>query len=151
MIWLAEKSRATAALRQGVLIATVRATAAELADSNDGDIARLAQGLEGPASRLEKAVAWVLDTHANDPARTAAAAVPLLHLFGLTLGGWLIVAQAAKAAQVLGSSGGHNSFLLSKIAFAKYYAAHVLPHGEAYFISATQGSGDVALFDAALV
>ncbi len=134
----------------GRLIATLRATAAELAGSNDADIARLAQGLEGPASRLEKSVAWVLDTHASDPARTAAAAVPLLHLFGLTLGGWLIVTQAAKAVRALGE-GGDESYLRSKVAFAKYYAAHVLPHAEAYFTSATQGSSEVALFDAALV
>jgi alkylation response protein AidB-like acyl-CoA dehydrogenase len=134
----------------GRLIAIVRATAAELASSNDADIARLAQGLEGPASRLEKAAAWVVDTHRSDPARTAAAAVPLLHLFGLTLGGWLIVAQAAKAVRALGD-GGDEGFLRSKVAFAKYYAAHVLPHAEAYFTSATQGSSEVAQFDAALV
>ena len=72
------------------LIATIRATAAELAASGDADIARLAQAFEGPAARLEKAVAWVIETHAADPARTAAAAVPLMHLFGLTIGGWLI-------------------------------------------------------------
>ena len=80
------------------LVAAIRATAAELSASSDAEIARLAQGLEGPAARLEKAVAWVLETHAADPARTAAAAVPLLHLFGLTIGGWLIVAQANKAS-----------------------------------------------------
>ena len=85
------------------LVAAIRATAAELSASSDAEIARLAQGLEGPAARLEKAVAWVLDTHAADPARTAAAAVPLLHLFGLTIGGWLIVAQANKASQALTS------------------------------------------------
>ena len=38
----------------GRLIATLRATATELAGSKDADIARLAQGLEAPALRLEK-------------------------------------------------------------------------------------------------
>ena len=133
------------------LVATIRAAAAELSASGDADIARLAQGFEGPAARLEKAVAWVLETHAADPARTAAAAVPLLHLFGLTIGGWLIVVQANKASQALTSGQYEESFLRAKIAFAKHYAAHMLPHTEAYFVAATQGAGDVALFDAALV
>ena len=133
------------------LIATIRATAKELSASGDADIARLAQGLEGPAARLEKAVAWVLETHAADPAGAAAAAVPLLHLFGLTIGGWLIVTQANKAARELTSGQYEESFLRAKIAFAKHYAAHMLPHTEAYFVAATQGAGDVALFDAALV
>jgi alkylation response protein AidB-like acyl-CoA dehydrogenase len=133
------------------LIGAIRATAADLSASSDADIAPLAQGLEGPAARLEKAVAWVLETHAANPARTAAAAVPLLHLFGLTIGGWLIVVQANKAAQTLTSGQYEESFLRAKIGFAKHYAAHMLPHTEAYFVAATQGAGDVALFDSALV
>ena len=76
--------------------------------------------------------------------------MPLLHLFGLTLGGWLIVTQAAKAIRALGE-GGDESFLRSKVAFARYYAAQVLPHAEAFFTSATLGSSEVAQFDAALV
>jgi hypothetical protein len=75
----------------------------------------------------------------------------LLHLFGLTIGGWLIVTQANKAAQALTSGQYEESFLRAKVAFAKHYAAHMLPHAEAYFVAATQGAGDVALFDAALV
>ena len=133
------------------LVAMIRATAADLAASSDADIARLAQGLEGPAARLEKAVAWVLDTHPADPVRTAAAAVPLLHLFGLTIGGWLIVTQANKASQALTSGQYEDSFLRAKIGFARHYLAHMLPHAEAYFVAATQGADDVALFDAALV
>jgi alkylation response protein AidB-like acyl-CoA dehydrogenase len=135
----------------GKLVATIRATAAELATSPNPDIARLAQALDAPASRLEKAVAWVLETNGSDPARTAAAAVPLLHLFGLTLGGWLIVVQADKAARALGAGQYDDAFLRGKIAFARHYASHVLPHGEAFFIAATQGAVDVAQFDAALV
>jgi 3-(methylthio)propanoyl-CoA dehydrogenase len=131
------------------LISEIEATASKLAGAADGAIAALGAALVAPAARLEEAVAWVVAHHGASPAQTAAAAVPLLHQFGITVGFWLLVRQAARAAQLLGGSGADQTFLRGKIALAQHFAGHILPHAEGYFLAATEGAGSVAAFDAA--
>ena len=113
-----------------------------------GDVAELARALEAPLARVSETVDWILATDAVDPARVLSAAVPILHLFGLTFGGWLIVKQAASAARDL-ANGGDAQFLNGKIAYAKHYVQQVLPHAQAYYAAAIGGSEETAKFDVA--
>uniref|UniRef100_UPI0035AE3D03 acyl-CoA dehydrogenase C-terminal domain-containing protein n=1 Tax=Rhodoblastus sp. TaxID=1962975 RepID=UPI0035AE3D03 len=133
----------------GILIARIEATAAKLAGAAQGEIAALGAALQAPAARLKDAVAWVVATHGAHPARTASAAVPLLHQFGVTIGFWLLARQAARAAELLGENGADATFLRGKIALAQHFAGHVLPHAEAFFRCATEGAQSVADYDIA--
>jgi alkylation response protein AidB-like acyl-CoA dehydrogenase len=136
-------------LGAAALLAFIRASLATTAKAPD--CADLVAGLEAPLARLEEAVAWVLKTHKDAPAQTAASAVPLLHLTGTVVGGWLIVHQAAAAARAIAAGGGDEAFLRGKVALAHHYQGHVLPHAEAYFQTITKGAENVANYDAALI
>jgi alkylation response protein AidB-like acyl-CoA dehydrogenase len=131
----------------GRLVQAIGATADKLSAAAQPDIAALGQALKAPAARLNDSVAWVLATHAAAPAQTAAAAAPLLHQFGIVIGFWLLARQAARAAELLGEGGADAAFLRGKIALARHFAGHVLPHAEGYFLAATQGAASVAAFD----
>ncbi|MCI4677297.1 acyl-CoA dehydrogenase [Rhodoblastus acidophilus] len=133
------------------LIEALRATAAELESAPQPEIVALGQALTGPAARLQYAVEWVAATNAAAPAQTAAAGVPLVHQFGITVGFWLLARQAARAAELLGEGGGDAAFLRGKIALAQHFAGHVLPHAEGFFQAATRGAASVAAFDAAAI
>ncbi|MGO8739115.1 acyl-CoA dehydrogenase [Rhodoblastus sp.] len=131
------------------LIETMRAAAADLETASDAEIVALGQALTAPTARLQYAIEWVVATHACAPAQTAAAGVPLIHQFGITIGFWLLARQAARAAELRDESGADVSFLNGKIALARHFAGHVLPHAEGFFRAATEGSASVAAFDAA--
>jgi alkylation response protein AidB-like acyl-CoA dehydrogenase len=133
----------------GRLIAAIEATANDLARGAPAAVAALGEALKAPAARLRHAVEWVVKTHASEPAQTAAAAVPLLHQFGVTIGFWLLARQAARAAELIGGAGADQSFLRGKVALAQHFAGHMLPHAEGYFLAATEGAASVAAFDAA--
>ena len=76
------------------------------------------------------------------PAQTASAAVPLLHQFGVAIGFWLLARQAARAGAIARREVARTpTFLRGKIALARHFAGHVLPHAEGYFLAATQGRG----------
>jgi 3-(methylthio)propanoyl-CoA dehydrogenase len=131
------------------LIEAVRATAAEFEISSDPEIVALGQALTAPTARLQYAVEWVVANHGSAPAATAAAGVPLIHQFGITIGFWLLARQAVWAADRRNEIGVDLAFLTGKIALAKHFAGHVLPHAEGFFRAATDGSASVAAFDAA--
>jgi alkylation response protein AidB-like acyl-CoA dehydrogenase len=131
------------------LIEAVRATAAELEISSDAEIVALGQALTAPAARLQFAVEWVVANHGAAPAATAAAGVPLIHQFGITIGFWLLARQAAWASDLRNESGADLAFLNGKIALARHFAGHVLPHAEGFFRAAIEGSAGVAAFDPA--
>ena len=74
---------------------------------------------------LESATQSLLGGMAAAPERGLAVAVPYMKLCGLVIGGWLLAKSAAIAAAGRGAAG--KAFYQSKIATARFYAAHVLP------------------------
>ena len=127
------------------LIGLMRASVAQW--RSQGELSAVAQRVEASVGVMERAVRWILETHGQAPAQTAAAAVPFLHLAGVATGGWLIGEQAAVAARALASGAEDPDFLRSKIALARHYAMHVSPHVDAYFVAMTEGAADVVAFD----
>ena len=105
MISSAARSRATMGAAAERLIEAIRATAADLEISSDAEIVALGQALTAPTARLQYAVEWVAANHGSAPAQTAAAGVPLIHQFGITIGFWLLARQAARAAELRDGSG----------------------------------------------
>ncbi len=114
-------------------------------------IAALAQAGVQPLARFETAAEWIVRTHAAAPAQTAASAVAMLHLTGTVAGFWLLLKQAATAAQDLREGRGEAEFLRGKLAFARYYADHILPRAESYFHAITEGAEAIESFDPGLL
>ena len=113
-------------------------------------IASLAKPLETPLGRFASAVDWIVRTHKAAPENTAASAVPMLHLTGITVGYWLILRQAAAALRSR-NAGEDPNFVKAKLAYAFFYAAHVLPQTEPLFASVVGGPDAITQFDPALM
>jgi 3-(methylthio)propanoyl-CoA dehydrogenase len=131
------------------LIDEIEATMA--ANAGTPEVAALAKALSEPLARFADSVEWIVKNNAATPARTAAAAVPMLHLTGIVAGFWLLVKQASVAAQQLSSGEGDPAFLKGKLAYARFFATQNLPHTEALFHAVTRGSEEVESFDPALL
>ncbi|MDI9850251.1 acyl-CoA dehydrogenase family protein [Rhodoblastus sp. 17X3] len=114
------------------------------------DLAALAKPLEAALGRFASAVDWIVKTHKPAPESTAAAAVPMLHLTGITVGYWLVLRQLAAAIRQK-EAGGDPDFTRAKLAYATFYAAHVLPQTESFFAGVVEGADSVTEFDPSLM
>ncbi len=114
------------------------------------DIAALAKALAAPLGRFAQAVDWIVATHKAAPEKTAASAVPMLHLAGITFGYWLVLRQAAAAIRRR-EAGEDPKFAEGKLAYATFYAAHVLPQTESFFIGVVEGADAITAFDPSLM
>jgi hypothetical protein len=121
----------------------------EILPKLSGPLAPLAASLAQGLDDLEKAIAYILAKHDAEPALTAAAAVPLLHLFGTVVGGWLVARLALAALAKTAAEGDPTGFYASKIASAQFYARHILPTAQAYAVAVLDGSETTLGFDVA--
>ena len=128
------------------LIATIEA---DLKAWSQSEIAPLAKALATPLGRFAEAVDWIARTHKEAPESTAASAVAMLHLTGLTVGYWLMLRQSAAALAQAATL--DPDFVKAKQAYAFFYAAHVLPQAEPFFASAVGGSDAITQFDPAVM
>ncbi len=103
------------------LIAEMRAAAAEL----DADLAPMGVRQLAAIESLEKAVAWIVANFAADPKAAHAAAVPFLHLFAITAGGWQM-GRAALIARAKRGAGDTDPFWPAKLSTARFFADHFL-------------------------
>jgi 3-(methylthio)propanoyl-CoA dehydrogenase len=106
-------------------IATMRGIDAALSGN---DFAAIRERLRPALDALEDATGWIVGAWNDDPARTIAGAVPYLNLFGFAAGGWLMAKSALAAADRLKRGTGDPAFNKAKIATARFYAEHILPH-----------------------
>ncbi len=83
--------------------------------------------LDGGISSLEAVIDVITSTGRHDAALSAARAVNILHIFGLTLGCWMVARAALRAAELLDKGEGHQLFLQEKIGVAHFYAGQVMP------------------------
>jgi len=100
---------------------------------------------------LETTVAKVLKDMAANPAAGAAVAVPLLHLAGVTLGGWLQARAACRAAAGLSDARADQRFLKSKLETARFYAEQILPQAAGLTLIVRSGFGSVLDSDPSLL
>lgn len=103
------------------LIAEMRAAASEL----DADLAPLGLRQLAAIESLEKAVAWIVANFAADPKAAHAAAVPFLHMFAITAGGWQM-GRAAVIARAKRGAGDSDPFWPAKLSTARFFADHFL-------------------------
>lgn len=107
------------------LLAEIESVARELQAHGDMRLKGIGAALATSRLALERAVEWVLDAHAQNPAAALAGAYPLLKCFGLVCGGWLLGKSAGCAAAKTGQNGA-DPFYAQKIGTAVFYAHHVL-------------------------
>ena len=127
-------------------IAEMRAVAERL----EGEAtAALRAGLEDALGALSGCVDWVVATHGADPRATAAGAVPLLKLFGITAGGWQMGRAAIVARRRLAEGdNADRDFYAAKLGTARFYADHVLPQARGLAHTVMHGAhGTMALQD----
>jgi 3-(methylthio)propanoyl-CoA dehydrogenase len=123
---------------------------ADLAAWGAASVSSLAEALKAPLARVAEAVDWIVRSHKAAPETTAASAVAMLHLTGVTLGYWLVLRQLVAAIRVE-AEGGDAKFTEAKRAYAFFYAGHVLPQTESLFVSIVGGPDAITQFDPALM
>ena len=111
---------------------TMWAEAQRLSDHSDAILRQLGQGLQRGLDALAQATDWLLVQSAQQPASTAAGAVPYLKLCGTVMGAWLM-SRAAEAAQTQkGRPGSDDAFLQAKVVTAQHFHLHMLVEAPAW-------------------
>jgi alkylation response protein AidB-like acyl-CoA dehydrogenase len=131
------------------LIAEMLETLAEVAASDNQQVAALAAPTIEQVQLLADTTAALLKTGSDDMITAAAAATPYLNLFGTVAGGWLLSKSALIAGGKLASGDGNAEFFDAKIKTARFYQANLLPQAGGY-AAAVAGADSVMALDEAL-
>jgi alkylation response protein AidB-like acyl-CoA dehydrogenase len=132
------------------LIAEMRGTEGELREacgSTSGDLASIAAALAPAIDVLEGCVDFIVRTHAADPARVLAGAVPFLRLFGTVAGGWQLARGAHVALSMLSRGEGDPRFLSRKVRTARFFADQALPLTTGWSHAVLHGGDAILAFD----
>ncbi len=122
------------------LLAEISDLGTVLAGEVDPALSTLGAELVRAVLCAKSAVSWLLGLDGSDPRLAAAAAVPCLELFGILTGGYLLAKGAVAAKAKVGEGADHDGFYAAKLATARFYALHVLPHTDALARTVTHGS-----------
>ncbi len=95
-------------------------------------LASINRQLGAALEALSTATDWLLESYASDVRAAAAGAVPYLKLWGTVLGGYQLGKSALIAKQCLDAGSNETDFYRAKIATARFFAEHHLPHAPAY-------------------
>jgi len=88
--------------------------------------------LEMGLDALKQATDQLIAAKTTAPLDVAAAASPYLQLFGVVVGGYLLLKGAAKAVSLIANDNTDKAYLAHKIDLARLYCAHDLSHAMAY-------------------
>jgi alkylation response protein AidB-like acyl-CoA dehydrogenase len=114
------------------LMRTMSADAHRLSEHPDAALRQLGQGLQRGLDALSQATDWLLTVGAQQPAASAAGAVPYLKLSGTVIGGWLMSRSAEAAQAQLSSASGDEGFLSAKVGTALHFLHHMLVEAPAW-------------------
>ncbi|CAA7627461.1 Acyl-CoA dehydrogenase (fragment) [Candidatus Terasakiella magnetica] len=128
----------------GKLLSEISALATETAKIDGAAFQAIGKRLAEGVESARRVVAWLLESSTrNDPRLAAAAAVPMLELMGQVVGGQMLARAASIAKARIGKGADPDGFYAAKIATARFYAEHVLPHASALEIAAISGAETV--------
>jgi hypothetical protein len=133
------------------VLAELGALAAELVTSSDAALKAIGIELAEGGRVAGSAVDWLLSAAAQDARLPAAAAVPLLKLMGVVLGGYQMARAAKIAAAKLASGSGDAAFHDAKVKTAWFYAEHILTQAPGLLASITRGAATVMTVPADLL
>jgi len=126
------------------VIDDMRRTAAAL----PRELADIGSSLAGAIDALDQATRWIVETFPANPNAVFAVAVPYLHLFGITGGGWMMARTAQVAQRKCGEPGADAAFLEAKLVTARFYCEHILPQAASYARTVLAGAGSVMALEA---
>ncbi|MFO1468050.1 MAG: acyl-CoA dehydrogenase [Steroidobacteraceae bacterium] len=132
----------------GKLMQEMQALACRLVETAHEDLPVIGGALQAGIAALGRAVDHVLANFSNQPRCTAVGAVPLLKLFGVVAGGWLMGRAAEAAAQQLATGSTGRSRLEMKLNTARFFADHVLVLAPGMAHSVCDGAGRIMEIDA---
>ena len=98
--------------------------------------------------KARHALSWLVEKASADAALAAAAAVPTLEMMGILVGGHMHAKSAGIARAKIAAGLDHDGFFAAKLASARFYTLHILPHVPALAVAATQGAATVMAMDA---
>ena len=100
----------------------------------------ISRHLGSAVEALGRASDWLLQTYATDVRAAATGAVPYLKLCGIVLGGYQLAKSARIAKRQLDAASSETAFYRGKIATARFFAEHFLPHAAAFADTIVNGS-----------
>jgi len=118
------------------LLQRMRDLDADLAAAGEG-LAATRRSLAAAAEALTGTSETLLALAASDPNATAAGCTPYLHMWGLTLGGFLLAKGALAAARLRAEGAGDAGFLEDRIAVARFFCEQLMPRALALAPAAT--------------
>ncbi|MGE5476402.1 MAG: acyl-CoA dehydrogenase [Bacteroidales bacterium] len=125
------------------VLAEVSSLASELVAAPDATLKAIGVELAEGGRAAGVAVDWLLNAATQDARLPAAAAVPLLKLMGVVLGGFQLARAARIARAKLDTQDGDLAFFDAKLKTAWFYAEHILPQAPALLASITRGAATV--------
>jgi hypothetical protein len=125
------------------LIAQVRATETQLAETDDADFTAIARRLADGSAALEAVVEYMVANMKSDIKGVFAGSVAYLRLAGIVLGGWQMARAALVARQKLDAGEGDAAFYRAKIATARFFADHILSQAPGLCSAIVEGSAGV--------
>lgn len=126
------------------VIAKMRQLCTELSKHNE--LATLQRTLTESVLALQTATEWVISEYTTNPRAVFAQSVPLLKLWGIVAGGWLMVRAALAAKQKLAAAAGDRAFLEAKIVTARFYVNYFLSQAQAMQQAIMTSGVDVLAF-----
>ena len=122
------------------VLAQMRDVASSAAGAADESLKLIGRSLSEGIDALNESVDYVVANFRDDMRSTSVGAVPLLKLFGIVTGGWLMAREALAAQAGIGAaSGAEAAFLQNKLVTTRFYAEHVL--SQAAGLARTVSSG----------
>jgi len=89
---------------------------------------------------LEEASNWLLKIIADEPNSAAAGATPYLRMFGLTVGGYLVIKGGLRATKLTKEPEADRPFLAGRAATAQFFGEQLLPQAPALLPAITAGA-----------
>jgi butyryl-CoA dehydrogenase len=125
------------------IIAEVRKTEAELAQSSHVDLKAIQRQLSAASIALEQVVEYVAANGKADIKAVFAGSVPYLKLAGIVFGGWQMARAALVAERKLSAKEGDAGFYQAKLGTARFFADHYLSQAGAFRSAIVEGSAGV--------
>ena len=129
------------------ILAQVRATETQLAESPDADLAAIRTQLAAGSAALEAVVDYVVANAKSDVRAVFAGSVLYLKLAGIVLGGWQMARAALVARQKLDGGTGDAAFYRAKIGTSRFFADHILAQADGLRHAIVDGSAGVLALD----
>ena len=118
------------------------------ANKENAELAPYLAGLKAGSGQLQQATMWLMQNAMGNPDNAGAGSTDYLHLFGLTLLGYMW-ARIAKAVLAKKAKGEATEELESKLVLAKFFNERMMPEAGAHLARLSSGSASIMAMPAA--